>query len=233
MSAKETVGRKAGKAPEAPLVPLDVMTGAEGMIRMGMLAEAEFKTKNRIIFVAFFLLALSLSWNLFQTITRPDPVLLGETTDGRIRPLPTLKDPIFNKKEILGWAERCVKEIYNLSYVDWKESVSNIECLSDQARKSFVQSLGKVGVLRHLNPDMQGVVYAVPGSAYERSSTLTPGGYVQWVVAVPYTVKIDGKERGSLDVEIIMMIRRVSLTWRDDGIWVEKYEIVPRKGKRA
>lgn len=208
--------------------------GVAALIQMGLSSADERKAKNRIIFFLCAVLFVSLTWNVIQSSNRPEPKLLGETPDGRIRPLPLLSDPIFTSKEILGWAEKCVTKIYNLSYVDWQTTIRNeTECLSDKARADFASSLEKIGVFKYLNPELQGTLYAVPGQPVLRNSWLGEGGYNQWIVDVPYRIAVDGKQRGSLEVIMTMRIRRVSLTWRDDGVWVDEYQVVPKKSGGA
>jgi hypothetical protein len=208
--------------------------GVAALIQMGLSSADERKAKNRIIFFLCAVLFVSLTWNVIQSSNRPEPKLLGETPDGRIRPLPLLSDPIFTSKEILGWAEKCVTKIYNLSYVDWQTTIRNeTECLSDKARADFASSLEKIGVFKYLNPELQGTLYAVPGQPVLRNSWLSEGGYNQWIVDVPYRIAVDGKQRGSLEVIMTMRIRRVSLTWRDDGVWVDEYQVVPKKSGGA
>lgn len=223
-------------APDGAGVPSDLvdMHGISSLLRQGVEAAEERKAKNRIILFLCIALTASLSWNAVQSFTRPEPKLLGETPDGRIRPLPLLNDPIFNAKEILGWAEKCVSKIYKLSYVDWETQVANeTQCLSDKARQDFVGSLRKIGVFQYLNPEKQGTIYAVPGQPILKHSALGSGGYYQWVVEVPYRIAVDGRQRGSLEVVMTMRIRRVSLTLREDGLWVDEYVVAPRRAGGA
>lgn len=228
--------KKRAAAPVKGEAAAEVMDlhGVSALIRLGLNATDERKAKNRIILFLCAALTVSLVWNVVQTMTRPEPKLLGETPDGRIRPLPLLSDPIFNSKEILGWAEKCVTKIYNLSYVNWETQIANeTQCLSDKARENFAASLRKIGVFQYLNPDKQGTLYAVPGQPVLKKSWLGPEGYNQWVVEVPYRIAVDGKQRGSLEVVMTMRIRRVSLILRDDGIWVDEYMVAPRRAGGA
>lgn len=206
--------------------------GVEGLIRVGLQAAHERVAKNRIIASLGFLLILSLMAIVFLSTNVPEPKLLGETSDGRIRPLPLLSEPMYNHKDILAWSERCVKDIYSLSFVDWRETIQNETfCLSDEARSGFVDSLREVGVLKYLSPDQQGVIYATPGTPVLRASALAPQGYSQWIVDVPYTVTVTGRNSGRVDLVMTMEIRRVSLTWRDAGVWVDRYIVKPAEGR--
>lgn len=206
--------------------------GAEGLIRIGLNAAAERVTKNRILAFTGVLLAGSVMANVILSTKDIQPQLLGETSDGRIRPLPLLSEPLYSHSDILDWSERCVKDIYNLSYVDWRESIqNNTFCLSDEGRSAFAQSLKKVGVLDHLTPDMQGIVYATTGAPVMRSATRSDKGYSVWVVDVPYTLTLNGRKRGRLESVMTMEVRRVSLTWRDSGLWVDRYEVNPAGGR--
>ena len=64
-----------------------------------------------------------------------------------------------------------------------------------------------------------------------RSYQLNSKGYYEWIVDVPYTVNIDGRERGTMDVVMTMKVRRTSLVLREDGLWVDSYRIVPRSAQ--
>lgn len=228
--AKAKASGQGAKGKEVSQEVLDTH-GVLSLIKMGQNAEAERVSKNRIIFFLSGALCFSLAWNAIQSSHQPEPKLLGETTDGRIRPLPLLSEPMYTSKEILGWAEKCVSTIYNLSYVDWQTKIRNdTQCLSDASQQNFAGSLDKIGLLKYLNKDAQGTIYAVPGQAVLKKSWLSEKGYNQWVVEVPYRIAVDGKQRGSLNVRMVMNIRRVSLTWRDAGIWIEDYMVVPDKG---
>ncbi|MBA1280231.1 DotI/IcmL family type IV secretion protein [Stutzerimonas stutzeri] len=228
--------QKKVSAPEKSDLDANIldMQGVSALIRLGVNAADERKAKNRIILFLCAALTFSLGFNVVQSMTRPEPKLLGETPDGRIRPLPLLNAPIFTSKEILGWAEKCVTKIYRLSYVDWETQIANeTQCLSDKARQDFTESLRKIGVFQYLNPEKQGTIYAVPGQPILKHSALGAGGYHQWVVEVPYRIAVDGKQRGSLEVTMTMRIRRVSLTLREDGIWVDDYVVAPRRAGGA
>lgn len=225
---------KKGDDSSLSLADLKLMQhhGMQGLIRIGLQAAHERVFKNRVIAVVGVLLTVSVVTNLFLSTNVPEPALLGETSDGRIRPLPLLSEPLYNHKDILSWSERCVKDIYSLSYVDWRERIQNETfCLSDTSRSGFADSLDKIGLLKYLNPEMQGIVYATPGQAVLRASALTKGGYNQWIVDVPYTVTVSGRNAGRIDLVMTMEIRRVSLTWRDAGIWVERYVVKPAGSK--
>ena len=203
--------------------------GLVEMIQAGLDAREEKTIKNRIIAGLFGLLAVSMSGNMIQYNYQPEPKLLSETNDGRIRPLPLLNDPIYSQKEILAWSQKCVESIYRLSWVDWETSLSNNSfCLSDAKRNNFTDSLKKIGVLKYLTKELQGNLYATTRSPIMRNYQLNAKGYWEWIVDVPYTVNIDGRERGTVDVVMTMKVRRTSLVLREDGLWVESYRIVPR-----
>jgi hypothetical protein len=203
--------------------------GLSSLIELGRTARSEFKSKNRTIMGLVLGLVMSTSLNLVQHYNKEAPGLLGELPDGRIRPLPLLSDPLYANEEIRDWADKCVKKIYRLSYVDWQESIANdTQCLSDNSRQGFKQSLDRVGLLKYLNPEVQGQIHAITNTAVLRNGKLTAGGYAEWIVDVPYKLVVDGRQRGSIDLVITMRIRRVSLTWRSDGLWVENYTVQPK-----
>lgn len=227
MQSKNEGNRK--KASEAaPLSEEDLrdFAGLGGLIQLGLNSADERKGKNRIILALLALLGISLSLNVIHEFYRPEPKLLSETPDGRIRPLPTLDQPLYTHKEILAWADRCVSSIYKLSYVDWQKTLQNDSmCLSDKGRKEFTKSLNEIGVFKYLNPDNQGNLYAVTKPAVMRQYRLADEGYVEWIVDVPYRLVMDGRQKGSLDVVMTMRIRRVKISLREDGLWVESYVV--------
>lgn len=214
---------------DLPLGEVMGMQGISSLIQLGLVAGDELRSKNRLLLAILMLFVISLIFNIVQYNYRPEPRLLGETSDGRIRPLPLLSDPMYSTDEILGWAERCVTKIYGLSYVDWKQTVQNeTGCLSDQGRKGFVGALKKIGLLDYLNSERQGIIYAVPNGSVIRTAALTAKGYQQWIVEVPYRLNVDGRQKGAMELVMVMQIRRVSLLIREDGLWVESYEVKPR-----
>lgn len=208
--------------------------GMAGLLKLGLGAAAERKFKNRIIYTLAILcvaLSVAVSALAFRTI---EPVLLAEDR-GKIRPLPLLSNPIYSQSDILAWADRCIRDIYDLSYVDWKESIrNNTMCLSDSARKNFVSSLGEIGVLQLLTPDKLGLTHAIPGKPSVRFTQMEGRGekrqYHTWVIDIPFTVHLDGRERGRINMNMAMKVARVPLSIRESGIWVEDYKI--RAGER-
>lgn len=231
----EKVRKQDAAGVDAPLKdvakPDDLLDfqGLASMIELGRTAATELRSKNRFMVGLLVLLTLSMSGNFVQYVNKPEPRLLGETPDGRIRPLPLLSEPLYSNADVLAWSEKCVRTIYDLTYVNWRERTQNSnECLSDGARKDFIESLSKIGVMAALQKSEQGVVYATPSGAVLRKPVMNSRGYAQWFIEVPYRISIDGRRKGSIEVVMQMLVRRVSLTWRQDGLWVETYKIKPR-----
>lgn len=225
----------ASQNPKMTLEAAQAINDANGLVEMiqaGIAAREDKTIKNRIIAGLLGLLALSMSANMVQYKYQPEPKLLSETTDGRIRPLPLLNDPMYSQKEILAWSQKCVESVYRLSWVDWETSLSNNSfCLSDAKRGNFADSLKKIGVLKFLTKELQGNLYATTRTPIMRNYQLNAKGYWEWIVDVPYTVNIDGRERGTVDVVMTMKVRRTSLVLREDGLWVDSYRIVPRSAQ--
>lgn len=222
----------ASQKPKMTLDAAQAISEANGLVEMiqaGLDAREDKTIKNRIIAGLLGLLALSMSGNMVQYKYQPETKLLAETTDGRIRKLPLLNDPMYSQKEILAWSQKCVESIYRLSWVDWETSLSNNSfCLSDAKRGNFADSLKKIGVIKFLTKELQGNIYATTRAPIMRNYQQNAKGYWEWIVDVPYTVNIDGRERGTIDVVMTMKVRRTSLVLRDDGLWVDSYRIVPR-----
>lgn len=208
---------------------LDAMNGLLALVQSGLTAREEKKVKNRTILGLFICLILSLAFNTAQYLNQPEPKLLGLTPDGRTRPLPLLDEPIYSHKEILVWATKCVESVYRLSYVDWETTINNNTfCMADASRKNFAESLKKIGVLQYLTRENQGNIYAVASVPEMRKYAKNDNGYYEWIVTVPYRIYIDGKTHGTSDVIMTMKVRRVPMTWREDGLWVESYVVRPR-----
>lgn len=219
-----------GQSPASVLEKALDMNGLLSVIQSGLSAREEKTVKNRMIAALLILLGISMAGNAVQYKYQPPTKLLGETADGRIRELPLLSEPIYEHKEILEWATKCVQSIYRLSYVEpWDTTLKNNSfCLSDGGREDFGRSLKKVGLTEYLTRERQGTLFATPNMPEMRAYKLNKTGYYEWIVLVPYRVNIDGKSRGSMDLTIAMKIRRVSLTIRGDGLWVESFRIRPR-----
>ncbi|WP_219096313.1 DotI/IcmL family type IV secretion protein [Pseudomonas sp. UMAB-40] len=214
----------------AALEKLLDMNGLLATIEAGLSAREDKTVKNRIIATLLVFLGFSMGGNAVQYAYQPPTKLLGETIDGRIRDLPLLSEPIYEHKQILEWATKCVQSMYRLSYVEeWDASLkNNALCLSDGGISAFGKSLKKVGLTDYLTRERQGTMFATTGMAEMRSNLLGNKGYYEWVVYLPYRVNIDGKSRGTMDLTIAMKIRRVSLVIRGDGLWVESFRIRPR-----
>lgn len=205
------------------------MSGTLALMRHGLDARDNKTIKNRIIAGLFTILAVSIVGNIVQFNYQPETKVVGETPDGRFRPIPLLTDPLYDHKQIMEWSSKCVQSIYRLSYVDWQQTLNNETfCLSDGNRPNFSKSLKQSGLSQYLTAENQGNLYAVVGQAEIRKQIKSPTGYSEWIVNVPYRVNIDGRQRGSLDVEMTMKVRRVSLAIRGDGLWVESYVVRPR-----
>lgn len=225
---KAANGARSTARPPVAADDLAELNGLLAMAQVGLNARDEKTIKNRIIAGLFALMLVSMTGNVVQYVYQPEPKLLGETSDGRIRPLPLLSEPMYSHKEILAWSQKCVESAYRLSYVDWKTSLSNNTfCFSDSTRKGFSDSLQKIGVLKFLTQELQGNIYAKSMQPIMRSYSMNKKGYYEWVVDIPYTIYIDGRERGTLPVVMTMRIRRMSQTIREDGLWVDSYRVVP------
>lgn len=203
--------------------------GIEGIIRLGLASAGERVFKNRLIY-SMLVLCVVLGIAVFGLSTRTiEPVILSEDR-GKIRPLPLLTNPIYSHDDILTWADRCIRDIYSLSYVDWKESIrTNTMCLSDKARQNFVTSLGEIGLLQVLTPSKLGITYAIPGKPSVRMTTVEGSGaarqYHTWVIEIPFVVHLEGRERGMINLDMVMKVTRVPMSIRDAGIWVDDYKI--------
>lgn len=218
---------------DAAMSDSEDMFGLDWMVKFAKLAQDELTMKNRIMVWMMVALSISLGFNVVLYNKVPDPKVLSTTTDGKYRPIPTLDEPIYNQKQIMSWAEKCVSTIYDLNYNSWNRQIqNNTECLSDNARAGFAKSLETIGVLSYLTPELQGIASAVPRQAIYRKGWLNDDGYYQWVVDIPYRISIDGRRHGTIDVVMTMLIKRVSLNWRDSGVWVETYQIKPAGGGR-
>lgn len=230
-ATQRTKAANGARSTARPAVEADDLADLNGLLAMaqvGLNARDEKTVKNRIIAGLFGLMLVSMTGNVVQYMHQPEPKLLGETSDGRIRPLPLLSEPMYSHKEILAWSQKCVEGAYRLSYVDWKTSLSNNTfCFSDSTRKGFSDSLQKIGVLKFLTQELQGNIYAKTMQPIMRSYSMNKKGYYEWVVDIPYTIYIDGRERGTLPVVMTMRIRRMSQTIREDGLWVDSYRVVP------
>lgn len=209
------------------------MSGVLGLLAAGREALARKRSENMTIIGLVVALIISGILNLVLFSYTPEPKLLGETPDGRIRPLPLLSEPLYTTPEMLAWSEKCLQKMYGLSYVDWQKTVSNeTTCLSDANRKSFVQSLREIGALDLLTEELQGTMYASPTGAVLQGAKLAERGYQMWKIEIPFRLRIDGKKRVNKELVAVMLIRRVSLNVRSDGVWVEKYQILPKRPAR-
>jgi len=131
---------------DAAMSDSEDMFGLDWMVKFAKLAQDELTMKNRIMVWMMVALSISLGFNVVLYNKVPDPKVLSTTTDGKYRPIPTLDEPIYNQKQIMSWAEKCVSTIYDLNYNSWNRQIqNNTECLSDNARAGFAKSNPGIG----------------------------------------------------------------------------------------
>lgn len=76
--------------------------GFEYMLRLAAVAREELTRKHRLIVVLVVLLTACVIGNIVQYQFRPEPKVISETVDGRIRELPTLDQPLMTTPEVIS-----------------------------------------------------------------------------------------------------------------------------------
>ncbi|MFB2351685.1 DotI/IcmL/TraM family protein, partial [Priestia megaterium] len=72
--------------------------------------------KGRMILGLTILLVAMVIWNAVLSATRPEPKLLGMTSDGRIQELPLLDAPLDSQQVLFDWVRRNIPSLYDFNY---------------------------------------------------------------------------------------------------------------------
>ncbi|TBW57353.1 type IV secretion protein IcmL [Marinobacter halodurans] len=196
------------------------------------------RLKTRLIVGLFLVAAVSLTWNSVQNWTRPEPKLLGMTTDGRIQELPLLDKPLANRQVLIDWVRRHIPTMYDFNYANYHGELNKLlKFMKPVTLDSFREMLDKSGILDRVTSDFLILQGRIVDEPLVQNDFVVKGTRV-WVVEIPMKLIYDAgeKERGrreriNQDIIFKAYIARANPLEYPGGLILAKFGVSPRKRK--
>lgn len=213
--------------------------GAEAVAALVVMSTNHSRFKNKVILILLLIALFSLMWNSVQNATRPEPRLLGMTTDGRIQELPLLDAPMDSRTIIIDWARRNIPKMYDFNYVNYRGQMNkNLDFMRQNTLTSFQQMLDKSGILPKVRDEFLILRAIVDNEPVVLGEDIVQGVRV-WLVEIPLNLIYDSGEtdrddrrRRQITQKIVFRawIARASPLEYDGGLMLAKFAVEPRKG---
>ncbi len=189
----------------------------------------EGRRKTLFIMSLFAVLCVSMLGNLAQFNYLPQSVILSETEDGRIRPLPTLDNPIFTDAHVMNWAATKLESMYDLPFTKVSTYSSKLrQFMLPNAAAQFLEGLQGVGIIDKIIEErsiMRGVRKGPPAII----QTMTKKGRYIWSLEMPMTIIFEGAGgRGKQETQNLVIrafVGREHLMKAKDGLVIGAVEI--------
>lgn len=184
------------------------------------------------LLVLLVLLFLSLAFNIYQSMSKPEPRYFATTTDGRIMQLFPLSDPMLSPNDLLQWAYGAALDAYNYNFVNYREALQQLQnkFTADGWRyyeDALVQSRNLETVLAK-----KLVVSAVAtGTPVILDSAVVSGRY-SWRVQIPLLVSYQSpNELTQRSVVVTMIVSRVPTVDYPKGVAVVSFVATESSGQ--
>ncbi len=184
------------------------------------------------LLVLLVLLFLSLAFNIYQSMSKPEPKYFATTTDGRIMQLFPLSDPMLSPNDLLQWAYGAALDAYNYNFVNYREALQQLQnkFTADGWRyyeDALVQSRNLETVLAK-----KLVVSAVAtGTPVILDSAVVSGRY-SWRVQIPLLVSYQSpNELTQRSVVVTMIVSRVPTVDYPKGVAVVSFVATESSGQ--
>ncbi len=194
----------------------------------------ESRTKSVMCWVLIGLLGLSITLNLSQFQYIPPASVVSETADGRIRPLPTMDEPIFSDQHVMNWAAEKFESLYDLPFTEISTYPGRIRTfMLPKSAKEFVKGLREAGIIDKVSKErlvLRGIRTAPPTIV---DSFIDNGRFI-WVIEMPLSAVFEGAggKTNRLVQNVILrgFIGREHLMRAEDGLVVGAIEVYPGRG---
>lgn len=210
--------------------------GAEALAALTVSESKRSRLKGRFILALLVMLAISLGWNSVQSAFRPEPKLLGITSDGRVQPLPLLDAPIDSRQTLLDWTRRNIPSLYDFNYSNYKSQIGKARDFVQQVTlKAFQEDLDSSGILSKVKDEFLLLRANIVNEPVITSES-TVNGRRLWVMEVPMSLIYDsgevrdGKRRQiTQDIIFTAWIVRANILEYDGGLMLAKYSVKARR----
>ena len=175
--------RKGGDIPR-PLVE-DIV--ATKLLRDATLREKAYNS-NRITIVSIAALILSILANFYLFTREPDIRYFATDTDGKIKQMIAINEPIQSINEVLSWTSDSITKAYTFSFANYRQELQSVRPnFTTDGWNGFQRALEESGNLKAVIENMF-VTTAVPrGAPVIVGEGLINGRYA-WRVEVPIIV---------------------------------------------
>lgn len=209
--------------------------GAEAVTALAVQEHKTSQFKTKMILGLILILVASLSWNSVQSWTRPEPKLLGMTTDGRVQELPLLDKPLSNRQVLIDWVKRHIPEMYDWNYANFRGELNQLlEFMRPVTLDSFRQQLDQSGILKRVREDFLILQGRITDDPLVQNEFVAQGTRV-WVIEIPMRLiyesgeKKDGqRERITQDIIFRAYVARANPMEYPGGLILAKFEVSGR-----
>lgn len=194
-------------------------------------AVGESRRKTQFMWGLLVCLGLSILGNVFQFQYLPATKVVSETADGRIRPLPTIDEPIFTDQQVMNWAATKIETLYDINFTEVSEYPGKIRTfMLPKAADDFVAGLRSAGIIDKVISErliLRGVRSAPPTIT---SSFLDNGRFI-WVIEMPMTAIYEGSggntNKSMEPLAVRVYVGREHLMRSEDGLVFGSVNIFP------
>jgi len=189
----------------------------------------EGRRKTLFIMALLALLGISMGGNIIQFNYLPQSVILSETEDGRIRPLPTIDNPIFTNAHVINWTASKLEAIYDLPFTKISVYPSKLhQFMMPNAVEQFIDGLQKAGIIDKII-DERSVMRGVRKGPPAVTQTMMKDGRFVWTLEMPISVIFEGaggqgaQEKQELVIRVF--VGREHLLKAKDGLIIGAIEV--------
>ncbi len=164
---------------------------------------------------------------LFSMETRY--VYFATTADGRIINLVPLNEPFRERAEVTAWAAGKSQEVMRFGYNDFRQSLQRSSTnFTPHGWESFTKAMKDARILEAIEARKLTVSLEIEGAPEIKNQGLRDGVY-SWLLHFPAIIKFDGADAPSaMNVNLILLVVRVSTLQNPDGISIEQWIAAPR-----
>lgn len=197
-------------------------------------AVKENRRKSVMNFALLLLLGLSVVGNVIQFQYLPPTLVVSETEDGRIRPLPVISEPLFSDQHVMNWAASKFESLYDIPFTEVSSYTGRIrEFMLPKSASQFVKGMREAGIIDKVVKErliLRGIRMAPPNIT---NSMIKKGRYV-WVVEMPVSAIFEGaggkSQRVVQNVVLRGYVGREHLLKSKDGLVIGSIEVYPGRG---
>jgi len=190
----------------------------------------QYKRTALTALVAVLLLTGSLSANVIQALTEPNPRYFAVDNSLRVVDLKPKTEPTVTQEKLLNWATKTVTETFALDFKHWKTEIMEVRpAYFPNAYDSLIETMRNPdGVIDFITSERAISSAAVPQAPVVTNEGLSDGRY-SWVVEFPLVVTFETGDgvAGTKRLNIRLFISRVAGDKYPAGIRIQQFVARP------